>query len=76
MAEDDKDHYTNFVQAINSISNTIEIMRVDNGYALLTMLETNISPDTIFPDITRPYKGDLEILEEINEKAGIKKLPL
>ncbi len=76
LAEDDNLHYTNFVQAVNTISASIDIMRVENGYSLFNMLETNIHPDVIFLDINMPYKGGLQILEELKERVNIKNVPI
>ena len=76
LAEDNNDHYVNFVQAVNSISNQINVMRVDNGYSLLSMLETQINPDVIFLDIDMPYKGGLQILEELQERDRFKNTPI
>lgn len=76
LAEDSNDHYINFVQAVNSISKKIEVMRVDNGYALLSMLETQIKPDAIFLDIDMPYKGGLQILEELQNRFRFKDTPI
>ena len=76
LAEDNDEHYINFVQAVNNISGSIEVMRVNNGYDLLSMLETNIKPDVIFLDIDMPYKSGLQILEDIQEKIKTQKLPV
>ncbi len=76
LAEDNNDHYLSFVQAVNSISNKIDVMRVENGYSLLSMLETYIKPDAIFLDIDMPYKGGLQILEELRERVNFKDTPV
>lgn len=76
LAEDNNEHYINFLQAVNSISNSIDVMRVINGYDLLTMLETNIQPNVLFLDIDMPYKGGLQILEEMNDKLNSRKIPV
>lgn len=76
LAEDNNEHYVNFVQSINAISTKIEVMRVENGYDLLSMLQTQIKPDAIFLDIDMPYKGGLEILDELQGKVQFKGVPI
>lgn len=76
IAEDNNNHYINFVQAINGISKSVEVMRVENGYDLFSMLQTNIQPDIIFLDIDMPYKSGLQILEEIKGYERFNNTPI
>ena len=76
IAEDNNSHYISFVQAINTISKQIDVMRVDNGYDLFSMLQTNIKPDIIFLDIDMPYKSGLQILEEMQEYKSFITTPI
>ena len=76
VAEDDPNGYNNFVTAVYSLSKNINVMRVDDGYSLLTMLQTNIKPQAIFLDINLKFKNGLMTLLEIKEKTHLKDVPV
>jgi CheY-like chemotaxis protein len=76
LAEDDYDEYIQFVKAINSISEDVQVMRLDDGYNTLTMLQTSISPDAIFLDINMPYKNGLMTLDEIRRMERFRTVPI
>jgi CheY-like chemotaxis protein len=76
LAEDDYEEYIQFVKAINSISEEVQVMRLDDGYNTLTMLQTSISPDAIFLDINMPYKNGLMTLDEIRRMDRFRTVPI
>jgi len=76
LAEDDYDEYVQFVKAINSISEQAQVMRLDDGYNTLTMLQTSINPDAIFLDVNMPYKNGLLTLDEIRNMERFSTIPI
>jgi CheY-like chemotaxis protein len=76
LAEDDYEEYIQFVKAINSISEDVQVMRLDDGYNTLTMLQTSINPDAIFLDINMPYKNGLITLDEIRHMDRFRTVPI
>lgn len=76
LAEDNQDEYVQFIRTINTIDPGIEVMRVDNGYNLLSMLQTSIQPDAIFLDINMPFKNGLTTLQEVREIANCNHVPV
>jgi CheY-like chemotaxis protein len=76
LAEDRDDEYSLFVRAVNAISNNIKVMRLDHGYNLLAMLQTDITVDAIFLDINMPYKNGLLTLKEIREMPKFQHIPI
>jgi CheY-like chemotaxis protein len=76
LAEDRDEEYSLFVRAVNSISNNIRVMRLDHGYDLLAMLQTDIPVDAIFLDIDMPYKNGLLTLKDIRKMAKFRDIPI
>ena len=76
LAEDNLYEYSNFLQALHRVPGSIEIIRVDDGYSLLNMLETAIKPDCIFLDINMKYKNGLLTLREIKESGNLQQVPI
>jgi CheY-like chemotaxis protein len=76
LAEDKDDEYVLFVQAVNGLSNSINVMRQHHGYNLLSMLQTDIHADAIFLDINMPYKNGLLILQEIRQMERFFNIPV
>lgn len=76
LAEDKDEEYVLFVQAIHSLSNSINVMRLHHGYNLLSMLQTDIEADAIFLDINMPYKNGLLILQEIRQMDRFVDIPI
>lgn len=76
LAEDDNDEYVGFLRAVNKQAPDIQVMRLDNGYSLLNMLQTAIEPYAIFLDVNMPYKNGLNTLVEIREMKRFKDVPV
>ena len=76
LAEDENDEYIGFLRAINKQAADVQVMRLDNGYSLLNMLQTAIQPYAIFLDVNMPYKNGLNTLVEIREMERFKNVPV
>jgi CheY-like chemotaxis protein len=76
LAEDENDEYVGFLRAVNKQASDIQVMRLDNGYSLLNMLQTAIEPFAIFLDVNMPYKNGLNTLIEIREMERFKDVPI
>lgn len=76
LAEDEGDEYVGFLRAVNKQSSDIQVMRLDNGYSLLNMLQTAIEPYAIFLDVNMPYKNGLHTLVEIRQMERFVYVPV
>ncbi|MDB5191448.1 MAG: hypothetical protein JWQ96_1011 [Segetibacter sp.] len=76
LAEDNLHEYNVFIKAVYSLSAAIKVIRVDDGYSLLTMLQTSINPDVIFLDVNMKYKNGLLTLSEIREHNNLTASPI
>lgn len=76
LAEDDAEEYAKFFTAINSISATIEVIRADDGYSLLNLVQSSLYFDAVFLDINLKYKNGLLTLSEIKEMESFKNVPV
>ena len=76
LAEDNNQEYISFLKAINRQPYDIQVLRLNNGYSLLNMLQTAIEPYAIFLDVNMPYKDGLATLHELREMERFKKVPV
>lgn len=76
LAEDNTEEYINFFSAVSSISPTIEVIRADDGYSLLNLVQSALHFDAVFLDINMKYKNGLLTLSEIKEMESFKTVPV
>lgn len=76
LAEDDNDEYVGFLRAVNKQQGALQVMRLNDGYSLLNMLQTAIDPYAIFLDVNLPYKNGLSTLQEVRQMERFKHVPV
>jgi CheY-like chemotaxis protein len=76
IAEDDKDDYMPFEEALIQISSTSNIVRAKNGLTCITYLKTQDKPDLIFLDLNIPLKNGLDCLLFIKDTDSLKDIPV
>ncbi|WP_207495631.1 response regulator [Aridibaculum aurantiacum] len=75
LAEDNNEEYVGFLRAVSKQPG-IEVMRLDDGYSLLNMLQTAIEPYAIFLDVNLRYKDGLSTLREIRDMKRFNQVPV
>lgn len=78
LAEDDEDDSILFKEALNELSDEIQLNRVKDGEELMKFLNNRISdlPDVLFLDINMPRKNGFECLMEIKKAQQLSTLPV
>jgi response regulator RpfG family c-di-GMP phosphodiesterase len=75
--DDDQDDLEIFTDAVNEISNTLQIVTLRNGDELLKLLKTPpLIPFIIFLDLNMPVKNGYEVLKEIKLSAVTRNIPV
>lgn len=75
--DDDADDQEMFKNAVSAISDHVELTIRENGFELLTALNSTHSyPNVIFLDLNMPVKNGYEVLKEIRASEKIKNLPV
>ena len=75
IAEDDDDDYLIFSHAIDELSVTVILRRVENGEILLRVLDEK-HPDILFMDILMPCRDGRQCLREIRANKKYDTLPI
>lgn len=78
LAEDDEDDQMFFRDALQEISNEINLHINDNGEELMSALtkECSLIPDIIFLDLNMPIKDGFTCLQEIRVNDKFKNCPV
>lgn len=75
IADDDSDDLMLFQDALATIDSKIKLEHVENGNALLSLLN-HLRPDLLFLDLDMPGKNGLECLVEIRKNPRYTSLPI
>jgi CheY-like chemotaxis protein len=71
LVDDDQDDIDLFVEAMQSISNDLNLIVANNGLeALDLLLRDGLAVDHIFLDINMPKMNGVECLEELSKKKN------
>jgi CheY-like chemotaxis protein len=78
LADDDMDDCVFFKQALNELSQSIQLTTVHDGEQLMQLLtnENTGLPDVLFLDLNMPRKNGFECLSEIKLHKKLKQLPV
>lgn len=77
LADDDTDDCLFFEEALNDLSDSIELTTVYNGEQLMQSLyNKEYLPDVLFLDLNMPRKNGFECLMEIKLNDTLKDLPV
>jgi CheY-like chemotaxis protein len=78
LADDDADDCMLFEDALREVSNSAELVTVNDGMELMSVLDETVppSPDVIFLDLNMPRKNGFECLIEIRGTQRFKDIPV
>jgi CheY-like chemotaxis protein len=78
LADDDEDDCMFFRDALDELSLSASLQRVDNGVELMNFLEDDATtlPHVLFLDLNMPLKTGLECFSEIKQNDKLKELPI
>jgi CheY-like chemotaxis protein len=76
IAEDDKDDFLFFKEALQKISLTYNVTRAANGLECITYLKAGNKPKLIFLDLNMPVKNGLDCLKFIKDTDNLKDIPV
>lgn len=77
LAEDDKDDYLFFADALKANVKSHDLMRATNGIECLSLLKNaEVLPQLIFLDLNMPYKNGLECLCAIKDNEAFEDIPV
>src|SRR5947209_917696 len=75
LAEDNLEHCFFFKKALQQVGPKIQYSEVNDGDALMQLLE-NFIPDLLFLDLNMPCKNGAECIKEIRENRAYDSLPI
>ena len=76
LAEDDVDDYHFFVEALEKVSPSCDVLRVKNGLDCITFLKTRPGPSVIFLDLNIPMISGIDCLKFIKERDTLANIPV
>src|SRR5688572_5453522 len=76
LADDDKEDYYLFKEALKQLDPTVQLTHVEDSVQLLKYLEEVEVPDVIVLDVHMPYKPVLESLADIKTNEKYQHLPV
>nr|WP_294781243.1 response regulator [uncultured Flavobacterium sp.] len=78
LIDDDKDDRSFFQDAANAVSESIEIMALENCFTLIKDLENNLipQPELIIIDINMPEKDGWACLKELKDHSVYRNIPV